>query len=289
MAEPHVPSRDENVAQRAADVGARLASLRATKGIDLGAISAHTKIPVHILEAIDRGDLQRLPAGLFRRGHVRAYAREVGLDGDEIVQEIWGSTPVESALPDYRLSTPAFDDPPTQFRDLIFRTAAAAAALALVFVFARSRVTTAPPGPVEGGVATSGTATAGSVTTATEGVASPAPTSLAPALSAPAIPAPASPPPAGPAAPPDELQVVLHATNPVWIQASADGRRIAYGTLAEGSNTTLTAHAELLLRVGDAGGIDYTVNGLQGRSLGGRGQVRDLRITPANAATFAKK
>ena len=60
---------------------------QARKGADvtLESIAERTKIPRHFLEAIEANDFDRLPGGVVRRGHLRAYAREVGLDPEKIV------------------------------------------------------------------------------------------------------------------------------------------------------------------------------------------------------------
>jgi cytoskeletal protein RodZ len=46
-----------------------------------------TKISIVALEALERGDLSRLPGGIFSRAFVRAYALEVGLDPEATVTE----------------------------------------------------------------------------------------------------------------------------------------------------------------------------------------------------------
>jgi hypothetical protein len=67
--------------------GARLRAERERREITLGAISNDTKIKLSLLEAIERDEVSKLPLGLFRRSYVRAYARAIGLDADEIVRE----------------------------------------------------------------------------------------------------------------------------------------------------------------------------------------------------------
>ena len=59
---------------------------RERRGLSLAAVAAATKISVATLQAMERGDFARLPGGVFTRGFLRAYAREVGLDPEETVQ-----------------------------------------------------------------------------------------------------------------------------------------------------------------------------------------------------------
>lgn len=69
------------------DFAERLRQARAAKGVSLHDIAASTKISVGALESLERGELTRLPGGIFSRAFVRAYALEVGLDPEETVTE----------------------------------------------------------------------------------------------------------------------------------------------------------------------------------------------------------
>jgi cytoskeleton protein RodZ len=66
--------------------GHELAAARERAGLELASMAATLHLPERQLEALERDDYQRLPAPTFVRGYLRAYAREVGLDGDDIVQ-----------------------------------------------------------------------------------------------------------------------------------------------------------------------------------------------------------
>lgn len=69
------------------DLGARLRTARESRGLTVADIAAATKISPTALVAIERGEFERLPGGVFRRGYLRAFAGEVGLDADDIVDE----------------------------------------------------------------------------------------------------------------------------------------------------------------------------------------------------------
>jgi cytoskeletal protein RodZ len=69
------------------DFGDRLREARAAKGLSLHDIAGATKISIVALEALERGDLSRLPGGIFSRAFVRSYAVEVGLDPEQTVEE----------------------------------------------------------------------------------------------------------------------------------------------------------------------------------------------------------
>ncbi|HXH07271.1 MAG TPA: helix-turn-helix transcriptional regulator, partial [Vicinamibacterales bacterium] len=65
----------------------RLRQAREQAGLSLADLSARTKIRVSHLDAIERGAFDRLPGGIFTRGYLRAYAREVGLDPEAVVRD----------------------------------------------------------------------------------------------------------------------------------------------------------------------------------------------------------
>src|SRR5438477_2289374 len=68
------------------DIGAELRNARKARKLSIEEIARVTKISPSVLRAIDRNDFSSVPGGLFTRGFLRAYAREVGLDPEEIVQ-----------------------------------------------------------------------------------------------------------------------------------------------------------------------------------------------------------
>lgn len=63
--------------------GRYLKSVRLERGIRLQQISSRTRIGVDILLAIEREDHARLPAEVFVKGFIRAYAETVGADADQ--------------------------------------------------------------------------------------------------------------------------------------------------------------------------------------------------------------
>jgi cytoskeleton protein RodZ len=70
----------------AASFGEQLRLAREARGISLREISDQTRIPTRFLEAIESGDLKRLPGGIFNRSFIKAYARYVGYDETEALE-----------------------------------------------------------------------------------------------------------------------------------------------------------------------------------------------------------
>jgi cytoskeletal protein RodZ len=69
------------------DFSDRLKEARVSRGLSLHDIAGVTKISMVALEALERGDLSRLPGGIFSRAFVRSYALAVGLDPEQAVVE----------------------------------------------------------------------------------------------------------------------------------------------------------------------------------------------------------
>ena len=69
-------------------VGARLKAAREAKGLDLAQVAAETRIPQRHLVTIENGALSELPARTYAVGFSRTYARLVGLDEREIIDQV---------------------------------------------------------------------------------------------------------------------------------------------------------------------------------------------------------
>jgi hypothetical protein len=87
----------------------RLREERERRQIPLSSISANTKISISLFEALERGDVSRWPAGIYRRSFVRAYAKAIGLDPDAIAREFAEQFPDPGAdpLPQAATTAPA--------------------------------------------------------------------------------------------------------------------------------------------------------------------------------------
>ncbi len=68
-------------------LGARLREARERRHIDIAAIAASTKVSPALYEGLERDDVSRWPAGIFRRSFVRDYAQAIGLDPEATLRE----------------------------------------------------------------------------------------------------------------------------------------------------------------------------------------------------------
>ncbi|HVS81072.1 MAG TPA: helix-turn-helix domain-containing protein [Pyrinomonadaceae bacterium] len=71
----------------ATSIGEKLRVARETRGIALRDISEQTRISMRYLEAIETDDYRRLPGGIFNRSFIRAYAKHIGYDEQQALEE----------------------------------------------------------------------------------------------------------------------------------------------------------------------------------------------------------
>lgn len=79
------------------DFGRRLRVQRERLGISLEAIAASTKIARSLLADLERGNLSKWPAGIYRRAFFREYAVTIGLPADARLAEFLDLFPDEEA------------------------------------------------------------------------------------------------------------------------------------------------------------------------------------------------
>jgi cytoskeleton protein RodZ len=243
----------------AMDIGAELRAARESKGLTLATLAQRTRVQPRILEAIESNNLAAIPPKPFGRGFVRNYAKEVDLDPSNVVHNYFAQFPPEPAFAPDTLPAPA-----ARFESSSHWTGFGAA-IAILVVLVAAAALRAPGGvpPAEpGAVGKSGAASK-------PGVAPPAattPESPAPAAAVPAAVAP--------------VRLAFTVTRPCWVTARVDGQRVIYKIVVPGESQTLDAQREIVVRFGDAGAVQATINGRQSGPLGADGTIRDLRVGP---------
>jgi cytoskeletal protein RodZ len=264
------------------EISQRLRTAREAAGLSIEDIAAATKIRVSALQAMERGQFERLPGDFYARAFLKAYAREVRLPPDEIVHEYDASRPVAQPQPDSSVSRPERERNAERAKvaprpraphlalpslwPLILslpRNAGVVVAFALVLLVT-TLVRNRPAGeraPEQGAVGTSG------------------------AVEAPSVPLAAAP---RPEAAPEKLTLEIHPSGPTWVTGAADGTRILYRLIAPGEHVTVEARNDLTFRIGNAAAFSYTINGLPGKPLGGPDEVREFRITRENYRSFGR-
>lgn len=232
------------------NIGAALREARQHKGRTLRQVSSATKISVEILEKIERNQFDSLPGGLFRRGYLRAFANDVGVDPEVVV----GAYREEYEPPEVPQISRGNSVSPEQARLL----ASAATVLVLVVGLAVGALWSgSAEDPESAGIPVLPT------TNEVQVVDTTAPTAQRSGVE-------------GVFA----LRFVAAFSEPCWVSAIVDGVPTTYGILEPGSPLVIEAAREIELRVGNAGAVRFSINGHPGRPLGSSGQVVNLRITP---------
>lgn len=72
---------------RHTDLG--LASTRQKKAISLEQIAETTKIGIRSLRAIEEGQFQKLPGGVYSTSYIRQYARAIEFDESQILTQYY--------------------------------------------------------------------------------------------------------------------------------------------------------------------------------------------------------
>ena len=258
------------------NVADRLREAREREGISIREISARTKIRQAALEALERGDFDRLPGDFYTRSFLKAYAREVGLPVEDVVRE-YDETfapaqpePVPAPMPApvvaaNRPPQPAVRRSPEPARILRWPSRYnTPLVLGLALVLLVTLVSLSPSDPSRSVNAAPAGAT---------GVAEAAPAAVGTS---------------GHVAPPDKLVIEIRPVAPIWVAATADGNSAIYRLLKPGEHVVVEAQKELSFRIGNAGAFVYSINGVPGKPLGGLDEVREFEITRENFQTYRR-
>jgi cytoskeletal protein RodZ len=81
------PDRGWLKTEMATSIGEKLRLARETRGIALRDISDQTRISMRYLAAIETDDYRHLPGGIFNRSFIRAYAKHIGYDEQQALEE----------------------------------------------------------------------------------------------------------------------------------------------------------------------------------------------------------
>ncbi len=84
-------SSETGMPESARGIGERLRQARIRAGQSPSEVGSWLKMPTHVIEALEREDWAYIGAPVYIRGHLRSYARLMGLPADAIIDNV--STP----------------------------------------------------------------------------------------------------------------------------------------------------------------------------------------------------
>jgi transcriptional regulator with XRE-family HTH domain len=253
------------------DVGMELRRARERRGISLQQLSQTSKISLRALNAIEADDIAALPAPVYTKAFVKTYARETGLDADDVAQRYMAQFEPEASDPAEiaPVSAPADDRHDLQvYVHAILQRGRGTAALVLgmlaLVVFLASRTERQPSSAAE---------SRGRTPVMTAGLppaAAPQPVATSGTTSA------------------RVLHIEIAPTAPCWVQAVVGGERRFAATLNPGDRRTLDA-VEVTLRVGDPAAFAFTIDGKRARVAGTPGRAVSVRIGSDNYSQFVAR
>ena len=253
--------------------GERMRREREMRGIKLEEISESTKISQRNLLALEDERFERLPGGIFNKGFVRAYARYLGLDEEQAVQDFMAASanydqPAALQPPGAEVSLvkPAVipSDASEKRKDLTW-------ALAALLVLGAGG---AGWYRLNHGSKNAAPANALSATPALPRIPLPG--------SASGNEATASSDAAQAANPVDgALVLAVRANQESWVSMVVDGKPYMDQVLVPGNEQMVRAREKIVLKTGNAGGLQISYNGKALAPLGKGGQVRTVTFTSA--------
>jgi cytoskeleton protein RodZ len=291
------------------DLGQRLKQEREARGVSLKEIAEKTRIGVRFLKAIEEETFDQLPGGIFNKSFIQQYAQYLGLDEKQAVRDYLRATSAarENQFPQ------ATQEPSNFGPHGLIRIAMAAAAVVLIALIvwlivpnsgtrsnSQTEAQDSPailaletnpsvsdadpielqeppdsPTPGMGKTEYSDTLRSGTVSRAAdplqrrETTAAPSPVELL-------AEADDHEPLAGEL--PQELLLQINAHSTVWISITADGQREWQGTLQANQSRQVQAAETIRLTVGNAGGVELTLNGKALGALGSEGEVKTVTL-----------
>lgn len=232
--------------------GEKLRREREMRGVSLREIAVGTKISLRFLQALEEDRIEALPGGLFPRAFAKQYALFLGLDVERTVADF-----VEAhgeLAPERRPAPPPVRRRPALPLGHVFLVAVAVLALALTL--RRGGKPDARPEPAP-------TPPTAPVVLATDRVY-PSPTRASETVG-------------------NSLVLTMTAQADCWVEVRADGATLVNRVLAQGESQTFEAQGEIVLSVGNAGGLSIRVNDRPALPLGRSGEVRkNIVITRQN-------
>ncbi|MFI5182395.1 MAG: RodZ domain-containing protein [Thermoanaerobaculia bacterium] len=270
------------------DFGDELRRERELREVTREQLALVTKVSVRQIEALETGRFEILPALVFSRGFVRAIALHLGLDPERTVAayrhvfEMWEASRPKETLPVPPVR-PMSDTIPTQLprrtvaSSTMIRAVAVTATLVIatgIAILAKSRAPEprrgAAPGPTRAESGPASLALPQAVAAAT--VALPAGASLPgrPTTSAAAQ------------APSGTSTMTLHFRDDCWTEVLVDGKVAVRSLFPKGTTREFGGGRTFTLTLGNAGGVDVTIDGRAIPPIGRPGEVvKSYLLDPA--------
>jgi cytoskeleton protein RodZ len=297
--------------------GERMQREREMRSITLDEIAEHTKISKRNLTALEEENFSQLPGGIFNKGFVRAYAKYLGVDEEQAVADYLAAESeklrkrsgivIDQATGEDRSLRPQLvaseslrimESEPQPAQAAGFMRAAILLVVllgigGLAYKWLQSRnanppaevvqaktqpvaaaLVTSPPEPIKPQPAQTPAASAQ--------VATPSSETLPKANEAAVVSDPSSS--SQPAA--ASFNLAVKTKEESWVQVKSDGKVLLEGVLPANTNKTFDASKELIIKLGNAAGVELAYNGkpLPQFENVTKGKTKTLTFTPQGLA-----
>jgi cytoskeleton protein RodZ len=288
--------------------GERMQREREMRGITLEEISESTKISSRCLQALEEEEFDKLPGGIFNKGFVRAYAHHLGIDEDQAVADfvLASGGEREQPLPDppepraVTLGQRAEGHP--NWRAIALLAVLLVTAVAVLWKLGPSAVhlvaaeitARSTPEPAAASLApvsvtpqsipeVAATPPPPPPAATKKSMAKAKPVAVAASVPATAAPTPAPAVAAAPSrqAPASDFVVQVRATQDAWVQIVADGKLMSEGVLVPPAEKRVRAAKEVVIKTGNAAGVEVSFNGRPLPPLGEENQMATVTLTAA--------
>jgi cytoskeleton protein RodZ len=100
----HTPAEIAEIASaehlsRLNQISQQLRITRESQYLSLAQIHAQTRVPIHIIQALENGEWERLPEEIYIRGFIHRIGDTLGLDGAALAASIPKQDPIKAVLP----------------------------------------------------------------------------------------------------------------------------------------------------------------------------------------------
>lgn len=273
---------------------------REIRGVTLAQVFEATRVPLKNLKALEADDFESMPHPTFVKGYIKAYCKVLGLDETDAVlrYEIYLREKTEKTDVVKAVSRPvqpkSVERPPLlgdfwkNRRNVVMAAGGAAAIIVIVIIILAVFLSGPSPEPAPSVEPVAGQAPVTErpeATLAVEEVKTPEkaagpvvePEPVKKAASAPEAPAVKEAPAVVKEAAVPRHSLVARATGSTWIQVSIDGSRPFEVFMKEGETAAWKAADGIILKIGNAGGVNLAFDGKELGPLGETGYV--VRVT----------
>ena len=244
-------------------IGAVLRDARVEQGREPSEAAAATSMRVAQIEAIEADRWEQFGGDVYAKGFLRTYAVWLGLDPDPLLDRYRRYVQHDAMDPLALTAGPVTGEPRSEVPAWLLRFGAALGVLALAIGLV-NLVQSRTPAPAD---------------VESPAVAAPEPVATESPSEAPGPRPTASPEPA-PEPTAEGVELTLAFEGSSWVSVTVDGQGRQEGMFQEGDVLDLQADEEVVVRLGNAGGVRGLLNGENVGPFGSKGEVRDIRFTP---------